>query len=42
MFSIQRRKDKLANVNIVYTSHSKCAALKIIYFMEDRVDCSYM
>lgn len=26
----------------VYTSHRNCVALKIIYFMEDRVDCSYM
>lgn len=40
--SILSRRDKLANVNIVYTSHSNCFALKIIYFTEDGVDCSYM
>lgn len=36
------KEEKLANVNIVYTSHSNCVALKIIYFIKDRVDCSYM
>lgn len=35
-------KDKLANVNIVYTSQNNCVTLKIIYFMENKVDCYYM